>query len=36
MRFFNTEGPTDPARHYRIPSLGRLDLDEVLLLIDRC
>ena len=35
MRFFNTEGPTDPARHYCIPPLGRLDLDEVLLLVER-
>ena len=35
MRFFNTEGPTHPARHYCIPPLARLDLDEVLLLIER-
>ena len=32
-RFFNTTGPVFPADHYRIPPLGRLDLDEVLRLI---
>ena len=32
-RFFNTTGPVFPARHYSIPPLGRLDLDEVLRLI---
>ncbi|NCC34081.1 MAG: ATP-binding protein, partial [Chloroflexia bacterium] len=33
MRFFNTEGPVDCARHYCLPPLQRLDLDEVLLLL---
>ena len=32
-RFFNTSGPVFPARHYSIPPLERLDLDEVLRLI---
>ena len=32
-RFFNTTGPVVPARHYSIPPLERLDLDEVLRLI---
>ena len=32
-RFFNTTGPVFPARHYSIPPLERLDLDEVLRLI---
>ena len=32
-RFFNTSGPVVPARHYSIPPLQRLDLDEVLRLI---
>jgi hypothetical protein len=35
MRFFNTAGPVDSLRHYCIPPLGRLELDEVLMLIDR-
>ena len=35
MRFFNTAGPIIPEDHYHIPPLGRLDLDEVLLLIER-
>ena len=33
MRFFNTEGPVRPERHYCIEPLGRIDLDEVLALI---
>jgi hypothetical protein len=33
MRFFNTEGPVDCARHYCLPPLSRLDLDDVLALI---
>ena len=33
MRFFNTAGPIKPARHYSIPPLERLDLNEVLGLI---
>jgi hypothetical protein len=32
-RFFNTSGPVVPARHYSIPPLERLDLDDVLRLI---
>ena len=33
MRFFNTAGPIKPERHYCIPPLERLDMDEVLALI---
>ena len=33
-RFFNTTGPVVAEDHYCIPPLGRLDLDEVLRLID--
>ena len=33
MRFFNTTGPVRSEEHYCIPSLGRLDLDDVLGLI---
>ena len=33
QRFFNTTGPVVPAKHYCLPPLGRLDLDEVLSLI---
>ena len=32
-RFFNTSGPVVAAKHYSIPPLGRLDLDELLRLI---
>jgi hypothetical protein len=35
MRFFNTAGPMDAARHYIVPPLSRIDLDEVLLLIEQ-
>lgn len=35
MRFFNTAGPVDCARHYCIPPLERLDMDLVLMLIDQ-
>ena len=35
MRFFNTAGPIIPADHYHVHPLHRLDLDEVLLLIER-
>ncbi len=35
MRFFNTAGPIIAADHYHIPPLERLDLDEVLLLIEQ-
>ena len=34
MRFFNTTGPIKPDRHYHVPPLSRVDLDEVLRLID--
>ena len=33
MRFFNTEGPVRPDDHYAIPSLDRMDVDELLALI---
>ncbi len=33
MRFFNTAGPIVPEIHYCIPPLGRLDADELLMLI---
>jgi hypothetical protein len=32
-RFFTTTGPVKPDRHYCIPPLDRLDLDEVLALV---
>lgn len=35
MRFFNTEGPIVPERHYSIPPLDRVDLDAILTLIQR-
>ena len=35
MRFFNTEGPVRPDRHYTLPPLSRWDLDEILALIDQ-
>ena len=35
MRFFNTAGPIKPEINYYIPPLGRIDLDEVLLLIEQ-
>ncbi|MDX1654718.1 MAG: ATP-binding protein [Candidatus Competibacteraceae bacterium] len=35
MRFFNTAGPNDSQRHYTLPPLERLDLDEMLMLIDQ-
>ena len=35
MRFFNTAGPIVPADHYCIPPLARLDLEELLLLIQQ-
>jgi hypothetical protein len=35
MRFFNTAGPVDPGRHYCLPPLSRIALDDVLLLIDQ-
>ena len=33
MRFFNTAGPVRPDDHYTIPSLDRVDVDELLSLI---
>ena len=33
MRFFNTAGPIKPSLHYCIPPLQRLDMDEVLTLV---
>ena len=33
MRFFNTAGPIKPERHYCIPPLERLDIDDVRALI---
>ena len=33
MRSFNTAGPVKPAKHYCIPPLERIDLDEVLRLV---
>jgi len=33
MRFFNTAGPVNCAKHYCLPPLQRLDLEEILNLI---
>ena len=33
MRSFNTAGPVKPDKHYCIPPLERIDLDEVLRLV---
>ncbi len=33
MRFFNTTGPVQAEKHYSIPPLSRLDLEDVLTLI---
>jgi len=35
MRFFNTEGPVDCERHYCLPPLGRLDMEQVMLLVEQ-
>ena len=35
MRFFNTAGPVRCEDHYCLPPLQRLDLEEVLMLIDQ-
>ena len=35
MRYFNTTGPVRADKHYGLPPLGRLDLDEVLRLIEQ-
>ena len=34
MRYFNTAGPVVPEDHYCLPPLSRLDLENVLSLID--
>ena len=33
MRYFNTAGPVKPAKHYHVPPLSRLDVDELLRLL---
>ena len=35
MRFFNTDGPISPERHYHIPPLSRIDLEEIRTLVRR-
>ena len=35
MRFFNTAGPVNPALHYCLDPLRRLDLDTLLPLIEQ-
>lgn len=35
MRFFNTTGPVRAADHYAIPPLTRIDLDEIMLLVQQ-
>ena len=35
VRYFNTEGPVDPAEHYSIAPLDRVDLEAILALIKR-
>ena len=35
MRFFNTAGPNDPARHYTIPATRRLADENVMRLIEQ-
>jgi hypothetical protein len=35
MRFFNTAGPVDCQRHYCLPPLERLKLNQVLPLIEQ-
>ena len=35
MRFFNTEGPVDPGRHFCVRPLDRVDLDEIMSFIRR-
>ena len=35
VRYFNTEGPVDPAEHYAIAPLDRVDLEAILALIKR-
>ena len=33
MRFFNTEGPVRPDKHYAVQPLDRVDVEELLALI---
>lgn len=33
MRFFNTAGPVNPQKHYCLPPLARLNVEELLGLI---
>lgn len=35
MRIFNTTGPVRPAQHYCLPPLERINLDEILFLIEQ-
>ncbi|MCP4106532.1 MAG: hypothetical protein GY749_13525 [Desulfobacteraceae bacterium] len=35
MRFFNTTGPVNCEKHYCLPPLGRLDIEEIRHLIDQ-
>ena len=35
VRYFNTEGPVDPADHYCIDPLARVNLAEILTLVAR-
>jgi hypothetical protein len=35
MKFFNTAGPVDPAKHYALDPLQRIDLGHVTRLIDQ-
>jgi hypothetical protein len=35
MRFFNTAGPVNHADHYCLPPLGRLNLEDILSMIDQ-
>jgi len=35
MRFFNTAGPVNPEWHYCVPPLERIDLEDMLMLINQ-
>jgi len=35
MKFFNTAGPVVPERHYALEPLSRIDLDELMILIEQ-
>ncbi len=35
MRYFNTEGPVKPEKHYCVPPLDRVNLDEIRTMIGR-